>query len=51
VTDRSKNKEDSAKIKKRIEEIEKLLDSTHIITEKYINPSNNNSSDKVEIYR
>jgi len=51
VTDKLKRLEEESKIRKKLEEIEKLLDSTHIITDRYINPSNHNSSDKVEIYR
>jgi len=51
VTDKLKRLEEESKIRKKLEEIEKLLDSTHIVTERYINPSNHNSSDKVEIYR
>ena len=52
MTDSSKNNEDSAKIKKKIEEIEKLLNSTHIISERYSNMNTkSNSHDKVEIYR
>jgi len=51
VTDRKKNTDEESKIRKKLEEIEQLINSTHIITERYINPSNKYSSDKVEIYR
>lgn len=51
MTDKLKRLEEESKIRKKLEEIEMLINTTHIITERYINPSNDNSSDKVEIYR
>lgn len=52
MTDNLKRLEEESKIRKKLEEIEMLINTTHIISERYSNMNTkSNSHDKVEIYR
>lgn len=52
MTDKLKKLEEESKIRKKLEKIEMLINTTPIVSEKYTNKnSNNNSFYKVEIYR
>ena len=48
----NRNNDEVSKIRKKLEEIEKLIYTTHIVTERYSNNKNGCvSNTRVEIYR